>query len=127
MSSSIEDAIHGAEDATTQIARLRAQVESLMRDRVTPAVADVAGRAEIALRTASDKVREQAETVSGKVREQPLLAVLIAAAVGFVLGRVTSSLRPIAAEDLVPQSSRSLAMRLAGQNGGRPARRRLRA
>jgi ElaB/YqjD/DUF883 family membrane-anchored ribosome-binding protein len=89
MSSSIEDAIHGAEDATTQIARLRAQVESLMRDLVTPAVADVAGRAEIALRTASDKVREQAETVSGKVREQPLLAVLIAAAVGFVLGRVT--------------------------------------
>jgi hypothetical protein len=39
----------------------------------------------------------------------------------------TPSLRPIAALDLVPQSLRSLAMRLATQNGGRPARRRLRA
>ena len=52
-------------------------------------LADVVGRAETALHTASDKVREQAETVSGKVRAQPLLAVLIAAAIGFVLGRVT--------------------------------------
>jgi ElaB/YqjD/DUF883 family membrane-anchored ribosome-binding protein len=89
MSSSIEDAVHGMEDATTKVARLRAQVESLMRDRVTPVVADIAGRAESALRTASDQARGQAETVSGKVREQPLLAILIAAAVGFVLGRVT--------------------------------------
>ena len=32
-------------------------------------------------------VREQAENVSGKVREQPLLAILIAAAVGYVVGR----------------------------------------
>ena len=35
------------EDATTQIARLREQVEALMKDRVTPAVADAAGRAEV--------------------------------------------------------------------------------
>ncbi len=34
-------------------------------------------------------MRGQAETVSGKVREQPLLAVLIAAAIGYALGRVT--------------------------------------
>jgi len=34
-------------------------------------------------------VHEQAEAVSGKVREQPLLAVLIAAAIGYVLGRAT--------------------------------------
>jgi len=83
------DIVHKAEDATAQIARLPAQIEALMRDRITPAVADVAGRAESAVQVASDKVREQAETISGKVREQPLLAVLIAAAVGFVLGRVT--------------------------------------
>jgi ElaB/YqjD/DUF883 family membrane-anchored ribosome-binding protein len=77
------------EDATTQIARLREQVEALMKDRVTPAVADVAGRAESAVYTAAGAVRDQADVVSGKVREQPLLAVLIAAAVGYMLGRVT--------------------------------------
>jgi hypothetical protein len=37
---------------------------------------------------AADAVRGQAETVSGKVREQPLLAILIAAGVGYALGRV---------------------------------------
>jgi ElaB/YqjD/DUF883 family membrane-anchored ribosome-binding protein len=77
------------EDATTQIARLREQVEALMKDRVTPAVADAAGRAESAVYTAAGAVRDQADAVSGRVREQPLLAVLIAAAAGYVLGRVT--------------------------------------
>ena len=77
------------EDTHAQIARLREQVESLMRDRITPAVADAAGRAESVVYGAADSVREQAETVSGMVREQPLLAVLIAATVGYVIGRAT--------------------------------------
>jgi ElaB/YqjD/DUF883 family membrane-anchored ribosome-binding protein len=88
MSSFTESATSRVEDTTTQIARLRAQVEALMKDRVTPAVADAAGRAEAAMYGAADAVREQAETVSGKVREQPLLAILIAAGVGYALGRV---------------------------------------
>jgi ElaB/YqjD/DUF883 family membrane-anchored ribosome-binding protein len=89
MASFTEDAMNKAEDATAQIARLREQVEALMKDRVTPAVADAAGRAESAVYGAADAVREQAEAVSGKVREQPLLAILIAAGVGYVLGRFT--------------------------------------
>ncbi len=76
------------EDANAQIARLREQVEALMKDRVTPAVADLAGRAESAYAGASGAVKHQAEAVSGKVREQPLVAILIAAAVGWALGRV---------------------------------------
>jgi ElaB/YqjD/DUF883 family membrane-anchored ribosome-binding protein len=84
-----ETAANKTEDTTAQIARLREQVESLMKDRVTPALADAAGRAESAVYSAADTVREQAETVSNKVREQPLLAILIAAAVGYVLGRAT--------------------------------------
>jgi ElaB/YqjD/DUF883 family membrane-anchored ribosome-binding protein len=84
-----ETAANKTEDTTAQIARLREQVESLMKDRVTPALADAAGRAESAVYGAADTVREQAETVSNKVREQPLLAILIAAAVGYVLGRAT--------------------------------------
>jgi ElaB/YqjD/DUF883 family membrane-anchored ribosome-binding protein len=75
------------EDATTQIARLREQVEALMKDRITPAVADAAGRAESAMYGAAGAVRGQAEAVSGRVREAPLTAVLVAAAIGFVVGR----------------------------------------
>ena len=77
------------EQTNDQIARLRAQVEALMKDRVTPAVTEAAGRAESAVYGAADAVRGQAEAMSGRVREQPLLAVLIAAAVGFALGRIS--------------------------------------
>ncbi len=80
---------HGKlEDAQAQIARLREQVETLMKDRVTPAVADFAGRAESAVHSASGAVRDQAEVVSGRVKEQPLIAIMIAAAVGWAIGRV---------------------------------------
>jgi hypothetical protein len=78
-----------SEDAHAQIARLRAQVETLMKDRVTPALADAAGRAEQAVYGAAGTVRDQAEVISGKVRDQPLLAVLIAAGIGYALGRIT--------------------------------------
>jgi ElaB/YqjD/DUF883 family membrane-anchored ribosome-binding protein len=76
------------EDANAQIARLREQVDTLMRDRVSPAISDFAGRAESAMSGASGVVRDQAEAVSGRVREQPLIAILIAAGIGWAIGRV---------------------------------------
>lgn len=76
------------DDAQAQIARLREQVESMMKDRITPAVADFAGRAENAVHTASGAVRDQAQVVSGRVKDQPLIAIMIAAAVGWIVGRV---------------------------------------
>ena len=75
------------EDATAQIARLREQVETLMKERVTPAVTDMAGRAERVLNSAAGAVRDQAQTLSGHVREQPLVAILLAAGIGYLLGR----------------------------------------
>ena len=77
------------EDATVQIAHLRAQVEALMKERVTPALTDMAGRAESALNTAAGAVRGQAQSLSGHVREQPLIAILVAAGIGYLLGRTT--------------------------------------
>ena len=76
-------------DAKEQIAQLRRQVEQLMSERVTPVLANAAGRAEAAARSAAGAAREQAAMGSSRVREQPLLAVLIASAVGFVIGRLT--------------------------------------
>jgi ElaB/YqjD/DUF883 family membrane-anchored ribosome-binding protein len=79
---------HGKmEDAQAQIVRLREQVEALMKDRVAPAVAEFAGRAESAVHSASGAVRDQAHAVSGRVKEQPLTAIMIAAALGWVIGR----------------------------------------
>jgi len=76
-----------SEDAGAQIANLRAQVEALMKDRVTPALTEMAGRAESALNSAAGAVRGQAQSVSGHVREQPLIAILLAAGIGYLLGR----------------------------------------
>jgi ElaB/YqjD/DUF883 family membrane-anchored ribosome-binding protein len=76
------------EDPVDQIAHLRAQVEALMKDRVTPAVTDMAGRAENVVNSAATMVRDQAQTLSGHVREQPLMAVLVATGIGYLLGRL---------------------------------------
>ena len=76
------------QDPKEEIARLRAQVEQLMRDRVTPAVADVAGRAEEAALQAKDYACAKIDTLSRNVRARPLTALAIAAGVGYLLGRV---------------------------------------
>jgi ElaB/YqjD/DUF883 family membrane-anchored ribosome-binding protein len=76
-------------DVDDQISRLRAEVETLMNDRVTPMVAQAAGRAESAMHSATGAVRHQAEAITAQVREQPLIAVLLAAGIGYVIGRIT--------------------------------------
>jgi len=76
------------DDAQVQIEQLREQVEALMKDRVTPALADFAGRAESAVNTATGAVRQQADAVSGRVKQQPLIALLIAAGLGWLIGRM---------------------------------------
>lgn len=85
MNDSIQNA---ADDAKAQIAQLRQQVEQLMSERVTPVLSDAAGRAQDAAQKARDFTSDQAEMITGKVKEQPLAAVLIAAGVGYLLGRI---------------------------------------
>jgi ElaB/YqjD/DUF883 family membrane-anchored ribosome-binding protein len=84
-SSTIHDAASSAQE---QIRQLRDQVDSLMRERVSPMVADAAGRAQDAARHAHDIAEDQVEALSGRVREMPITAILIAAAVGFIVGRI---------------------------------------
>ena len=77
-----------AYDAKEQIAQLRRQVEQLMSERVTPVLTDAAQRAQAYASNASEMAREQTEAVSSRVREQPLMAILIAAATGYLIGRL---------------------------------------
>ena len=76
------------DDTQDQIQSLRAQVEQLLSQRVTPALADVAGRAETAVQSARDVTTAQVDTVSAQVRDQPIIAIGIAAAVGYLIGRI---------------------------------------
>ncbi len=76
-----------ADDAQAQIAALRKQVNQLMGDRVTPALTDAAGKVEATARQAGDYTMDQADAVAEQVRGRPLLAIFLAGAVGYVLGR----------------------------------------
>ncbi len=77
-----------ANDTMAQIARLRDQVETLLREKAMPAVESMTACAEATAHEAAEWSRQQADSVRATVRGQPLAAILIAAAVGFVLGRV---------------------------------------
>jgi ElaB/YqjD/DUF883 family membrane-anchored ribosome-binding protein len=75
-------------DARAQIKQLRDQVDALMRERVSPMISDAAERAQDAARHAQEVAQEQVDQLSGYVRETPITSVLIAAAVGFLIGRI---------------------------------------
>jgi ElaB/YqjD/DUF883 family membrane-anchored ribosome-binding protein len=86
---STADTINDASaDARAQIKQLRDQVDALMRERVSPMISDAAGRAQDAARHAQEVAQEQIDQLSGHVRETPITSVLIAAAVGFLIGRI---------------------------------------
>jgi hypothetical protein len=76
-------------DASTQIRRLRREVEVLMRDAMPAAVADAFDRAANASQHATNSIRENAETVAAQVRGRPLVSIISAAFMGFVLGRAS--------------------------------------
>jgi ElaB/YqjD/DUF883 family membrane-anchored ribosome-binding protein len=88
MPDNARDAMGRAEDAMAQITRLREQVETLMRDRVSPAMGEAAERVEAAAHDAAYVMRVRANVLAGAVRSQPLAAIGIAAVVGFLLGRI---------------------------------------
>jgi ElaB/YqjD/DUF883 family membrane-anchored ribosome-binding protein len=76
-----------AQDANAQIAALRKQVNQLMSERVTPAISEAANKAQYATQQATDYTKEQAEAVAEQVRGRPLVAIAVAGAVGYILGR----------------------------------------
>jgi len=77
-----------ADQAQAEIAALRAKVEMLMHDRVTPALAHAAEQGAAAATAASDSVRAQAEHLGQTVRERPFMALGVAALTGFVIAQM---------------------------------------
>ncbi len=77
------------DSARDELRALRDQVNQLMDDRVTPAFSDASKRAYAAAGKARSYTEDGAEAVSDRVRDQPLIAIGVAAAVGFLFGRIT--------------------------------------
>ena len=76
------------DDAKDELAKLRAQVERLMEERVTPALAGAADQVSDYASRARETIEDQADAISDTVRERPLTAVAIAAAAGYLIGRL---------------------------------------
>lgn len=86
-------------DANAQIAQLKEQVQTLMNERVSPAISQAADSAKQSISQAADTAKQyahdareiyddQAEALSERIREAPVVALLIAAGAGYVLGRI---------------------------------------
>jgi ElaB/YqjD/DUF883 family membrane-anchored ribosome-binding protein len=75
-------------DLRAQLDELRAQVRTLLNDKVGPRVAEAAQSAEDAARHVRDAAQCQARMVGDEIRERPFTSVLLAAAVGALIGRV---------------------------------------
>ena len=78
----------GSQDPNEQIAQLREQVQSLMNDRVAPALSQAADTAQQYASQARDIYSDQSEALSERVRESPILAILVAMGLGYIIGRI---------------------------------------
>ena len=77
-----------ADEANPELAHLREKVEMLMNECVTPALGAMADHAQTVARNASSEIRQQTARLSETVQQQPLTAIAIAAAAGFVLANL---------------------------------------
>ena len=82
-------------DIQAQLKYLREQIDRLINERAMPHLSEMAdqlstlvNRAEEVAKRSYDAARSNVDTVSDHVKEQPVAAVLIAAAAGFLLGRM---------------------------------------
>ncbi|RUT24861.1 hypothetical protein C0V97_14130 [Asaia sp. W19] len=78
-----------SKSAQDQIDTLKAQLEQLLKDRINPALLDVAERADHAVANAREIKDVQLHNAEARVRARPLAAVLISAVIGFIAGRVS--------------------------------------
>lgn len=87
-SESVKDNVEKARQNTQeQIDGLRAQVEQLLKNVVTPNLLKAADKTDEAVANARKFKDYKVEDVSKRVRSQPIASVLISAAVGFIAGR----------------------------------------
>ncbi|EHM03233.1 hypothetical protein HMPREF9946_00321 [Acetobacteraceae bacterium AT-5844] len=76
------------EPVEERIADLRRKVETLMEERVTPAVSRAAGRAQDFAGQIGHTAQKEADTVATLVRERPFTSILLAAGLGYIFARL---------------------------------------
>jgi ElaB/YqjD/DUF883 family membrane-anchored ribosome-binding protein len=76
-------------DIRAQLDELRAQISTLVNEKVASRVAEAKQGAEDAVQHVREAAGCQVAVLSREIRERPFIAVLVAAAVGALIGRLT--------------------------------------
>src|SRR5450755_2111212 len=79
-----------SKSANAQIQRLQDEVETMVRDTIAPTLAQIVSQAASSAVYGSKQVREYSDTMAVGIQSRPLMSVLVAAAIGFVAGRITA-------------------------------------
>jgi hypothetical protein len=74
-------------DVQSQMGELSDQVQALTTNQLTPVATDWAGKTGAAARRARSAVVDQTQGLPGQVNQRPMAAILIAAILGWVVGR----------------------------------------
>ena len=76
-------------DTQAQIRELRAQLDSLIANRIDPALHAAVDQAGTAAENASRLIESDLTIVTDAIRKRPLTAIAIAVAAGFLFARLT--------------------------------------
>ncbi len=76
------------QDAQSQIKDLRRELESMMSNRVQPAMREAASQASDAMDRASKRAQEEAESAADYVRARPFTTVAAAVVLGYIAARI---------------------------------------
>jgi uncharacterized protein YjbJ (UPF0337 family) len=85
-----DEARDWGDDAQGELAHLRDEVDRLAQEPIAPVVAGAAATIEDYTQQARDTLAGQAEQVSALIKGRPLIAIGLAAAVGYLIGRLSA-------------------------------------
>jgi hypothetical protein len=77
--------------ASAQVQRMQDDIETMVRDTIAPALAQIVAKAAASAVYGSSQAREYSETVALGVRSRPLVSLLVAGAIGFLAGRLSAT------------------------------------
>ncbi|QDH17162.1 hypothetical protein [Swingsia samuiensis] len=80
----IDEAVEKGQD---QVQDLRSQIEQILNERVSPVLQRAVSRTDQVVANVRHGDHELQEVVTEHVKSRPIAAILISAAIGFVLGR----------------------------------------
>jgi uncharacterized protein YjbJ (UPF0337 family) len=85
-----DEAREWSDDAQGELAHLRDEVDRLAEEPIAPVLTSAASTVEDYAQQARDVITARAEQASTVIKERPLIAIGLAAALGYLIGRLST-------------------------------------